>query len=152
VLRMDESAWEVIRRHGEEAYPHESCGVLVGRSEGEARTVVAAIRCGNIQTDSPKTRYQIDPLEILRVAREARPKGLDVVGFYHSHPDHPARPSATDLAEAHWFGCSYVITRVERGRADDTCSFVLVGGEAEKRFGDEEISIAPQAARAGSEP
>ena len=142
MLRMDDSVWQAIRRHGEEAYPHESCGVLIGRSEGEARTVVVAVRCVNVQTDSPATRYQIDPREILRAARDARPKGLDVVGFYHSHPDHPARPSATDLAEAHWLGCSYVITRVERGRADATCSFVLLGGtEPEKHFEDEEISI-----------
>jgi proteasome lid subunit RPN8/RPN11 len=72
---------------------------------------------------------------------QARTRGLEVVGFYHSHPDHPARPSATDLAEAHWFGCSYVITRVERGRADGTRSFLLMGSEErEKHFVDEEIS------------
>lgn len=152
MLRVSHSAWEALRKHGEEAYPHESCGVLVGRSEGEARLVAAAVRCGNTRTDSPQNRYGIDPREILRVAREARPQGWDVVGFYHSHPDHPAQPSATDLAEAHWFGCSYVITRVERGRADVTHSFVLIGGdEADKRFQGEEISVVRAEPRPGSE-
>jgi proteasome lid subunit RPN8/RPN11 len=141
VLHLDDSVWQAIRRHGEEAYPHESCGVLIGRSDGQTRTAVVAVRCLNLRTDSPSNRYQIDPREILRAARDARPRGLDVVGFYHSHPDHPARPSPTDLAEAHWFGCSYVITGVERGRADATRSFVLIGAtEAEKHFEDEEIS------------
>ena len=141
MLRMDDGVWQAIRRHGEESYPHESCGVLIGRFEGKERTALDAVRCANLRTDSPETRYQIDPLEILRALREARPRGLEVVGFYHSHPDHPARPSATDLAEAHWFGCSYVITGVERGRADATRSFVLMGGdERDKHFVDEEIS------------
>ena len=141
MLRMEDSVWEAIRRHGEEAYPHESCGVLIGRLEAEARAAVGAVRCANLRTDSPETRYQIDPREILRALHQARTRGLEVVGFYHSHPDHPARPSATDLAEAHWFGCSYVITRVERGRADGTRSFLLMGSEErEKHFVDEEIS------------
>ena len=142
MLRIRETEWKAIRRHGEEAYPLEACGVLVGRFEGEVRTVQDAVRCGNARTDSPEDRYQIDPREILRIERGARARGLDLVGFYHSHPDHPARPSPTDLAEAHWFGCSYVITRVGPGRADETRAFVLAGDEAAKRFVDEEISIA----------
>jgi proteasome lid subunit RPN8/RPN11 len=150
VLRIREAHWQAIRRHGEEAYPHESCGVLVGRFDGEARTVEVVVRCGNARTDSPRDRYQIDPREILRVEREARARGCDLVGFYHSHPDHPARPSPTDLAEAHWFGCSYVITGVERGRADSTRAFELAGDEdSGKRFVDEEISVAGAEGRAG---
>jgi proteasome lid subunit RPN8/RPN11 len=150
VLRIPETEWQAIRRHAGEAYPHESCGVLVGKFDGEARVVASAVRCGNARTDSPHNRYQIDPREILRVARDARARGLDVVGFYHSHPDHPARPSPTDLDEAHWFGCSYVITSVARGRPDATRAFLLAGDEqAGKLFLDEEISIAPVEARAG---
>ena len=73
---------------------------------------------------------------------EGRERGEDIVGFYHSHPDHPARWSATDLAEAHWFGCSYLITSVEKGTAMVTNSFELVGSEEkDKRFADEEIEV-----------
>ena len=148
MLRIPDGEWQAIRRHGEEAYPHESCGVLLGRFGGEARVVHSSVRCGNARTDSPHNRYQIDPREILRIERDARSRGLDVVGFYHSHPDHPARPSPTDLAEAHWFGCSYVISSVQRGRAQATQAFLLAGDEeTAKRFVDEEISIARAEAR-----
>jgi proteasome lid subunit RPN8/RPN11 len=143
VLRIDPAAYQELRRHGEEAYPHESCGVLLGRVEdGQARVAAALVRCANARTDSPENRYHIAPEDLLRVLRQGRERGQDVVGFYHSHPDHPARPSGTDLAEAHWLGCSYVITRVARGRAETTASFVLAGdADQEKRFLDEEIQV-----------
>jgi len=66
------------------------------------------------------------------------------VGFYHSHPDHPARWSPTDLAEAHWTGCSYVITSVENARAGQTNSFLLLDQEEAKHFEDEELDIIEQ--------
>ena len=143
MLRIDPAAYDDLRRHGEEAYPRESCGVLLGRVEdGEARVAAALVRCANARTDSPENRYHIDPEDLLRVQRQGRERGQDIVGFYHSHPDHLARPSGTDLAEANWPGCSYVITRVARGRAEATASFVLAGGAGqEKRFLDEEIQV-----------
>jgi len=80
---------------------------------------------------------------LITAQRQAAGKGLDIVGFYHSHPDHPARWSQTDLAEAHWLGCSYVITSVERGVAQDTNSFVLLGDtEDNKRLETEEIRVS----------
>jgi proteasome lid subunit RPN8/RPN11 len=142
MLRISQSVLEEFRRHGEETYPNECCGVLLGKLEGEVRRVSRAARCGNTRSDSPRDRYHIDPKELLRIQREARERGEDVVGFYHSHPDHPARWSETDLAEAHWIGCSYVITAVEGGRAGRTCSFALAGpSEEEKHFVDEEIEL-----------
>jgi len=67
---------------------------------------------------------------------------LDIVGFYHSHPDHPAMWSSTDFAEAHWFGCSYVITAVEKGKAAITNSFLLTGtGEEDKAFADQTVTV-----------
>ena len=78
----------------------------------------------------------------LRLEREGRERGEDIVGFYHSHPDHPAHWSPTDLAEAHWIGCSYVITSVEQGIAAITNSFELIGSdEADKKLVDEKIEI-----------
>ena len=149
MLTLGQAEYEALRRHGEEAYPNESCGVLLGRAEAGGRLVVGVERCSNTRGDSPRDRYAIDPREILRIEREARARGLDIVGFYHSHPDHPARPSATDLAEAHWTGCSYVITRIARGRAEATASFVLAGEEEAKRLDEEEVRVrAAEPARA----
>ena len=133
--------WQ-LRQHGEKTYPHECCGVLTGEIDEEGRkTVRAIVRCGNTRMDSPANRYNIGPAELVRIQREALLAGFDIVGFYHSHPDHPAQWSATDLAEAHWTGCSYVITSVEHGRAVFTNSFELVGQEETKRFEDEHIEI-----------
>src|SRR5438876_10457095 len=103
--------------------------------DGDFRAVTSIARCGNTRTDSPQNRYQIDPRELIRIQREGRERGEDIVGFYHSHPDHPAQWSPNALAEAHWFGCSYVITSVEQGRATITNSFELVGSdEADKKL------------------
>jgi proteasome lid subunit RPN8/RPN11 len=92
--------------------------------------------------DSPQNRYHIAPAEIAKIQREAMLAGTDIVGFYHSHPDHPAKWSATDLAEAHWTGCSYVITSVENGNAVLTNSFRLMGSEESKWFEDEPVNFA----------
>ena len=142
MLKLSQSDYDSLRRHGEETYPHECCGVLLGRMEDNGRVVSAIVRCGNTRSDSPHNRYHIDPKELVRIQRQGRENGEDIVGFYHSHPDHPAQWSSTDLAEAHWIGCSYVITSVERGKAAKTNSFELTGrDEAEKRFEDEEIEV-----------
>jgi proteasome lid subunit RPN8/RPN11 len=116
--------------------------VLVGEfDENGAKTVRAAVQCGNTRTDSPANRYHISPSELVRIQREALLAGHDIVGFYHSHPDHLAKWSATDLAEAHWTGCSYVITSVEKGQAVLTNSFLLLDQEETKRFEDEALEI-----------
>jgi len=143
VLRLAQADYGEIRRHGEETYPHECCGILVGTSEGDVRTVHSVVRCGNTRTDSPQNRYHIDPRELVQAQLQARERGLDIVGFYHSHPDHPARWSPTDLEEAHWIGCSYVITSVEEGRASATNSFALKGSrEEDKTLVQEEVVLA----------
>lgn len=142
MLRISKSTWEVLRRHGEETYPYECCGAMLGTIGDDGTVVVSSIaRCGNTRTDSPQNRYNIDPRELMTIQREALKAGVDIVGFYHSHPDHPARWSQTDLAEAHWTGCSYVITSVDKGRANITNSFRLVGTEDTRHFEDEEVVI-----------
>ena len=111
--------------------------------DGDVRRVTSIARCGNTRTDSPQNRYHIDPKELIRIQREGRERGEDIVGFYHSHPDHPARWSQTDLADAHWMGCSYVITSVEKGKATITNSFELTGvGEDDKQLVDEKIEAS----------
>src|ERR1700680_2008469 len=143
MLNIKQTAHASIRRHGEEAYPNECCGVLLGRVTDEGtRTVTSTARCGNTRTDSAHNRYNIDPRDLVRIQREGGDRGEDIIGFSHSPPAHPARWSSTDLAEAHWFGCSYVITSVEKGRAVVTNSFALTGNdESDKQLVDEKIEI-----------
>ncbi len=142
MLLISQADWDEIRRHGEEAYPHECCGVLLGKAEENRRVVKVTKRCSNTRSDSPHSRYEIDPRELVRVQREGRERGYEIVGFYHSHPDHPAQWSPTDLAEAHWIGSSYVITSVEKAKAGATKSFLLRGAvEEDKRFEEEEIQL-----------
>jgi len=147
MLKLPQSAYVSLRQHGEETYPHECCGVLLGRFDDDgsgavSKTVTRIARCGNTREDSPQNRYNIDPRDLIRIQREGRERGEDIVGFYHSHPDHPAKWSSTDLAEAHWFGCSYVITSVENGKAVLTNSFELTGSdETDKQFMEEETEV-----------
>ena len=146
MLKLSQSDFSEIRRHGEETYPHECCGVLLGQMDGDTHTVTSTARCGNTRIDSPQNRYNIDPKELVRIQREARRRDEDIIGFYHSHPDHPAQWSPTDLAEAHWIGCSYVITSVENGKASVTNSFALTGTiEEDKKFEDEPLEIVEAA-------
>ena len=144
MLKISQSAYVSLRQHGEETYPYECCGLLLGHFDGDgSKTVSHAARCGNTRADSPHNRYNIDPRDYIRIQRESRERGEDIVGFYHSHPDHPAQWSPTDLAEAHYPGChSYVITSVEKGTATITNSFELVGSdEADKKFVDEKTEV-----------
>ena len=110
VLKLPAALAEAIRAHGKETYPHECCGFLLG-APGEAREIA---RASNAREDSPQNRYLIPPIEFVRVQRDADARGLDVIGFYHSHPDHPARPSAFDREHA-WPGYAYLIAAVEGG-------------------------------------
>lgn len=142
MLRIQFSDYESLRKHGERTYPYECCGVLLGRSSNGVNEVEEIVEAGNTRTDSAHNRYQIAPVELIRIQRQARAKSLDIVGFYHSHPDHPAQWSVTDIAEAHWLGCSYIITSVAKGKADVTNSFLLRGtSEEDKAFEDEPIEI-----------
>ena len=141
-LSVSELLYQQLRAHGEETYPYECCGIMLGKTEDEGIRVEALIRAGNTRTDSAHNRYHIAPQELIKAQREGRKAGLDIVGFYHSHPDHPAMWSSTDFAEAHWFGCSYVITAVEKGKAAITNSFLLTGtGEEDKAFADQTVTV-----------
>src|SRR5947209_1483518 len=126
-LSIPRAVYESLRAHGEETYPHECCGALLGHNIDGAWRVTNAIRAGNTRTDSAHNRYHIAPAELVRIQRDAMRQGLDIAGFYHSHPDHPAQWSPTDFAEAHWLGCCYVITEVANGKAAVTNSFLLAG-------------------------
>jgi proteasome lid subunit RPN8/RPN11 len=144
-LRLPRAVYDDLRAHGEETYPHECCGVLLGHPTPEGWRIVEAVRAANARTDSAHNRYGIAPSELVKIEINARHRGLGIAGFYHSHPDHPAHWSATDLAEAHWLGCSYVIAEVAQGKASVTHSFLLAGtNEENKRFVPESIQVDDQ--------
>ena len=91
MLKLTQSVYDALRSHGQETYPHECCGVLLGQMGGDTRIVTASARAGNTRTDSAHNRYNIDPKDLVRIQREGRNRGEDIVGFYHSHPDHPVQ-------------------------------------------------------------
>lgn len=143
VLRISQATYDAIRAHGEQTYPNECCGALLGRSTPEGWVIDSAVQAGNTRTDSAHNRYQISPEELVKIDRESRRAGLSIAGFYHSHPDHPALWSQTDLAEAHWLGCTYIITAIDRGNAAVTNAFLLTGETEEtKRFELQRIDVS----------
>jgi proteasome lid subunit RPN8/RPN11 len=151
ILHLPRSIFEAFRAHGEETYPHECCGVLLGKPDAGGWRVQSVVRAGNTRTDSAHNRYHIAPAELVKIQREAMRQGLDIAGFYHSHPDHPAQWSPTDFAEAHWIGCSYVITEVAQGKAAVTNSFRLAGvTEEDKRFENQQIAVEGDPLEPGS--
>lgn len=114
-----------IEAHAVETYPHECCGVVVGHAR-EGRVGVEAVRTGNLNVARAHDRFTVDPQDFLRIDTDARKRGLDIIAIYHSHPDHPARPSETDRAQA-WEGYSYIIVAVNKGAVGDFNSFELKG-------------------------
>jgi proteasome lid subunit RPN8/RPN11 len=146
-LRLPLAVYEQIRSHGERTYPDECCGALLGHPTLDGWQVEAVVETGNSRTDSPRNRFRIPPLDLVKIAQEAHRLELEIAGFYHSHPDHPADWSQIDLAEAHWIGCSFVITSVVQGKAVQTSSFLLAGSsEEDKRFEPETIQIGEELA------
>ena len=134
-----------IDRHGEQTYPEECCGFLIGRADAETTWVERLLPVDNERQDSRHNRYVINPETVLEAHKEARAAGADVVGYYHSHPDHPSKPSDFDREHA-WPGLSYLIVSVQKGRAVDARSWRLA--DDRDQF-DEEI-IDPAADPAGS--
>lgn len=109
---------EQIQRCACAGYPYEVCGVLLGDGPQRDRRVRRVQPMENRETESPRVRYQIAPEELISVQRAARDDGLEIIGFYHSHPDHPARPSETDrrvAAEGLSDGVIHMVIGVERG-------------------------------------
>ncbi len=126
-VRLVASAQAAIRRLAEAAYPHEGCGVLIGASLDAGEVAVREATAGrNLWTERLRDRYDLDPADIAAADRRARGLGLDVVGFWHSHPDHPARPSQFDTDRA-WVDYAYVIVNTTKGGSGDLNGFRLEG-------------------------
>ena len=119
-LTMTAEIDRAIRRHGEETYPHECCGALIGRSASVER--IAPLP--NTTEEGPRRRFLVRPSDYRVAERRATESGAELLGFYHSHPDHPARPSQYDLDHA-WPFFSYVIVSVREGVSGDMTSWRL---------------------------
>ena len=102
-----------IRSHGQETYPHECCGAMIGR-DGFASAIVAL---PNTTDEGPRRRFMVRPSDYQLAEKRASELGGELLGFYHSHPDHPARPSQYDLDHA-WPTFAYIIVAVAQGRAE----------------------------------
>lgn len=126
---------QTLGRHASVSYPDECCGVLIGRSSEDTTVVERVLSVGNERQDSRHNRFLISPETVLAAHKEARALGLDVVGYYHSHPDHPARPSEFDREHA-WPGMSYLIVSVEKRKVVDARSWRLADDRGDY---DEEI-------------
>ena len=117
-----------MREHLEGGYPNEACGALLGRDEGGDHDVVEFRGMRNTIEDRPRDRYALDPLEQLRVQKDAEARGLEIIGFAHSHPDHPPIPSRFDSDNA-WSFYSYVVASVQEGRFSEARSWRLGDGQ-----------------------
>ena len=139
-LSLAESDLATIYRHGRRAYPEECCGVMIGppaEKGSEAVVVTRVLSAENEREDASRhNRFLISPRALLDAQRSARDGGLEILGYYHSHPDHPARPSDFDREHA-WPGVSYLIISVEKGEVVDTRSWRLTDDRG--RFDEEKV-------------
>ena len=120
-MKIHHEALEAIRAHGAEGFPYEICGLLIGKPAENLVTEVRRVR--NLEQQNPEVRYLIDDKEDMRIRKELYTTDLDVLGYYHSHPNHPARPSVFDT-ERSWESYLYVIVSVQDGRPADVNAFV----------------------------
>jgi proteasome lid subunit RPN8/RPN11 len=147
---------EKIRAHGAETYPHECCGALLGRDSSAAaggnsekesliptRETLSLFPLVNRRDDSPRNRFSVTADDVRDAEKAARQQGLDVVGWYHSHPDHPARPSQYDREHA-WPWYSYIIVSVQNGAPQDMTSWRL--NDDREEFSPEGIELRHRAA------
>src|SRR6184192_1935166 len=141
MIEIADAHFSEIRAHGERDYPFECCGLLIGRFKDDRKVVVETYAISNAREEEAKrNRFLIRPEELMRGEKYARAKRLDVVGFYHSHPDDRAVPSKYDLDHA-WPSYSYIVVAVEKGHAADLRSWEM---EADRsRFNEEEITPSP---------
>jgi proteasome lid subunit RPN8/RPN11 len=134
-LRLDTQVDASIRAHGQETYPNECCGALLGRDGA----ISATLALPNMTDEGPRTRFRVTPNDYRAAEKRATEMGMELLGFYHSHPDHPARPSQYDLDHA-WPFFSYVIVSVREGVSGDMTSWRL--REDRSAFDEEQLTYA----------
>jgi proteasome lid subunit RPN8/RPN11 len=135
MLKLQPGMADAIRQHGMETYPNECCGALIGRDA----TVTATYALANTTEEGPRRRFLVRPQDYRDAERRAAEVGGELLGFYHSHPDHPARPSQYDLDHA-WPFFSYIIVSVRAGVAEEMTSWRL--REDRSAFDEEDLIYA----------
>jgi len=141
-LKIEARQMEAILARARAGHPFEVCGVLLGRADAAGVTVTEAVAVANQERTAPRERYEIAPEDLLRLQREARAAGRDIVGFYHSHPDHPARPSETDrrlAAEGLSDGVVHVVVGVEGDGSALPSAWVF--RDASQAFDEEPLEV-----------
>jgi len=124
VLKIREELLRRIHAHGVETYPYECCGALLGRDGDLSREVLDLLPLENRRNDSPRNRFEVTPADVLLAEKTARQNNIELLGWYHSHPDAPARPSEFDREHA-WPWYSYIIVSVQQREPRDTTSWRL---------------------------
>lgn len=137
-IELEQRQVEQIGQQGQEAYPNECCGILLGKEQDGRKVVLDILPLKNARDDSPRNRFLILPEDLLHADREARQRGMDILGFYHSHPDHPARPSDYDREYA-WPWYTYLIVAVEKGHPKQLTAWLL--SDDRDRFLPEEMRV-----------
>lgn len=152
MLKLYSHHLQAIQTHAESTYPEECCGLLLGRVKGDVKTLIEVLPTENSwddeaanafqaiegsaeQESSKRNRFSIAPEVMLKVQKDARARNLNIIGIFHSHPDHPAVPSEFDRAIA-WQQYSYIIVSVQQGKACDLKSWCL---DDNHQFQPEEI-------------
>ena len=123
-VAISDAVNQAIRRHGQETYPHECCGELVGTTAGAESIVADVVPLPNTTEEGPRRRFLVRASDYRLAERRAAEMGGELLGFYHSHPDHPARPSQYDLDHA-WPTFAYIIVAVANGKATEMTVWFL---------------------------
>ncbi len=152
VLKISRALTSRIETHGVETYPHECCGALLGRDgavapENAQREVLDLLPLANRRNDSPRNRFEVTPEDVRLAEATAREKGFELIGWYHSHPDAPARPSEFDREHA-WPWYSYIIVSIQKGAPRDFTSWRLQDDRA--AYDSEALDPLPTSAAAGA--
>ena len=123
MIEIEKMAWETMVHHAQQTFPNECCGAMLGTSDGDRKKVTMAVPLENSYDGAQGARYEIKPEDLIAAEREARARGMDLVGIFHSHPDCDAYFSETDLKNScPWY--SFVILSVKNGQFDHANSFI----------------------------
>lgn len=138
MIRISEELVRRIEDHGQATYPEECCGILLGSNEGDETVITGMAELDNYQPENRRRRFLITPGQYLQAERIAYDRGLELLGFYHSHPDHPAIPSEFDREHAlPWF--TYLVLAVERGRSKAITAWHL--SETRESFIEKSLAV-----------
>ena len=123
MIQIDSQAWQVMVSHAKSTYPNECCGAMIGTIDGDEKSVKVAVPIANAFTGVQHERYELRPEDLLKADREARTRGMDLIGIFHSHPDCDAYFSETDLKNScPWY--SFVVLSIYKGEFDHANSFL----------------------------